>query len=306
MPHVRRRLLIHLDAPPDRVREVARDALGLQTGGDRQSLEGRLLHDTTGNATLRVDVTADAHGGATAELHAENSMRVPFFQWFFRPVIAFSMGRLVRHAGDVLEATVAGVDPPAPPSTPTFLPAVEFTPEQMRLLASVCALGALAAYGSALFAQVGGPVRTSFHASESDLSFALAITRPGALLALMLVLNASLPPSPEAATATATEFTRPVVRIHSTQKLPERIVIDTSIPTIIPAPTVVAEAGAPAKIPALDALAQISPSDLKSADLKKPEPKLQPKRKIAKRHYAPPAIQVAQQPHFGFFANNTW
>jgi predicted MFS family arabinose efflux permease len=186
MPHVRRRLLIHLDAPPDRVREVARDALGLQAGGDRQLLEGRLLHDTTGNATLRVEVTADAHGGSTAELHAENSMRVPFFQWFFRPVIAFSMGRLVRHAGDVLEAAVAGVEPPAPPSTPTFLPAVEFTPEQMRLLASVCALGALAAYGSALFAQVGGPVRTSFHASESDLSFALAITRPGALLALIL------------------------------------------------------------------------------------------------------------------------
>jgi hypothetical protein len=129
----------------------------------------------------------------------------------------------------------------------------------------------------------------------------------GALLALLLVLNASLPPSPEAATATATEFTRPVVRIHSTQKLPERIVIDTSIPTIIPAPTVVAEAGAPAKIPALDALAQISPSDLKSADLKKPEPKAPPKRRVVKRTVRQPMVAFAQAPprfDFDFFAHN--
>jgi predicted MFS family arabinose efflux permease len=186
MPHVRRHVLLRLDAPPDRVFELARDVLGLGPDDDGSSLHGRLPHDTTGNGMLRVDVVARPDGGATAELHAENSMRVPFFQWFFRPVIAFTMGRLVRHAGNVLEAAVAGLEPPPPPTTPTFLPAVEFSADQMRLLASVCALGALAAYGSALFAQVGGPMRASFHASEQDLSFALAITRPGALLALIL------------------------------------------------------------------------------------------------------------------------
>jgi hypothetical protein len=133
----------------------------------------------------------------------------------------------------------------------------------------------------------------------------------GALLALLLVLNAYLP-SLEAASATATEYSRPVLRIRSAQKLPERIVIDTSIPTIVPAPTVVAEAKPPAKIPALDALAQISPSDpksadLKKADLKKPEPKAPPKRRVAKRTVRQPMVAFAQAPprfDFDLFAHN--
>jgi hypothetical protein len=129
----------------------------------------------------------------------------------------------------------------------------------------------------------------------------------GALLALLLVLNAYLP-SPEAVSATAIEYSRPVVRIRSVQKPPERIVIDTSIATIVPAPTVVAEA----KIPALDALAQISPShlksaDLKKADLKKPEPKAPPKRRVAKRTVRQPMVAFAQAPprfDFDLFAHN--
>lgn len=133
----------------------------------------------------------------------------------------------------------------------------------------------------------------------------------GALLALLLVLNACLP-SPEAASATATEYSRPVLRIRSVQKPPERIVIDTSIPTIVPVPTVVTEARPPAKIPALDALAQISPSDLKSADLKradlkKPEPKAPPKRRVAKRTVRQPMVAFAQAPprfDFDLFAHN--
>jgi hypothetical protein len=50
-----------------------------------------------------------------------------------------------------------------------------------------------------------------------------------------------------------------------------------------------------------DALAQLGPSDQK-----KPEPKLQRKRKIAKKHLAPPTVLVAQQPRFGFFVSNIW
>ena len=38
---------------------------------------------------------------------------------------------------------------------------------------------------------------------------------------------------------------------------------------------------------------------------KKPEKKLQAKRRIAKRHVAPPMMLVAQQPAFGFFGNIT-
>jgi len=41
-------------------------------------------------------------------------------------------------------------------------------------------------------------------------------------------------------------------------------------------------------------------------DPKKPESKLQRKRKIAKSRVAPPVFLVAQQPRFGFFDNGMW
>ena len=50
-----------------------------------------------------------------------------------------------------------------------------------------------------------------------------------------------------------------------------------------------------------DAFAQFEPSDQK-----KPEPKPHLKRKIAKKHLAPPRVLVAQQPRFGLFVSNTW
>lgn len=186
MPQMHRRLLLRLDAPEDRVREVASTALGLEIDGTDGSLRGRLPHDTTGNGTLRVSVAADQAGSSTVELHGDNTMRVPFFQWFFGPVIKFAMGRLLRHAGDTLRAALAGLDPPPPPRPATFLPAVEFGHEQIRLLAAVSALGVLAGYGSALFGQLGGPIRSSFHASKAELGLALAITRAGVLIALVV------------------------------------------------------------------------------------------------------------------------
>jgi len=143
----------------------------------------------------------------------------------------------------------------------------------------------------------------------------------GALLALILAVNAYMP-SPVAANPPATEAenARPVVRIHSAQKLPERIVLDTSIPIIVPAvaaPAVVAQAvELPAKRPALDAMAQatapdLTKNDLTKADLtkaaaKKPETKAPQKRKIAKRPAHQPMMAYAQTPRFDFdlFSHN--
>jgi uncharacterized membrane protein len=130
----------------------------------------------------------------------------------------------------------------------------------------------------------------------------------GTLLALLIMLNLYLPKPAE--TAVASDVQRPVVRIHSDQKLPERIVIDTSIPTIVPPPVKVV--AAPAKGPALDALAQAAPSDVKASEPAKPEPKLPPKRKVAKRQVHQPVIAnaqwnaqrpvvYAQAPQFNFF-----
>ena len=60
------------------------------------------------------------------------------------------------------------------------------------------------------------------------------------LLVLLLVANWFLPQS--LAEGTAEEANRPVIRIASMQQSPERIVIDTSQPTIVPPPTLFADA----------------------------------------------------------------
>ena len=135
----------------------------------------------------------------------------------------------------------------------------------------------------------------------------------GALLALLFISNAYLPKPPDVATADAD---LPVIRIHSDRKWPERVVFDTTRPTIVPMQT--ANTGAPAATTVADlaakarlrqAFAQLqppAPTQAQASVPAKPEPKLQPKHKVAKRRAAPPVMLVAQQPQFGFFGNNTW
>jgi hypothetical protein len=134
-----------------------------------------------------------------------------------------------------------------------------------------------------------------------------------ALLALLFVVAAAFPVLPTAQNGGVTDTAAadvPMIRIHTDRKWPERVVFDTSAPTIVPAtvaavsvppptpaPAAVADAGT--KVTARDAFAQLTPSDLKKM-------KPQPKRKIAKRHVAPPPMQVAQRPQFGLFAINLW
>lgn len=139
----------------------------------------------------------------------------------------------------------------------------------------------------------------------------------GVLLALLFISDAYLPQSPVVVRA---DPDRPVIRIHSDRKWPERVVFDTSQPTIIPAQTASTATSVPAPATVADisarvrdAFAEFKPSDQKQAqkqaqlsELKKPEQKPQRKRKIAKRRVAPPIMLVAQQPQFSLFGNNTW
>lgn len=140
----------------------------------------------------------------------------------------------------------------------------------------------------------------------------------GVLLALLFVLDAYLPKVPVAERADAN---LPVIRIHSDRKWPERVVYDTSQPTIIPAQIV---SGGPASWPQQrsptslargakgrerEAFAQLQPFDAKQlqpSDSKKREPNLQRQRKIAKRRAAAPALLVARHPQFGWFGNSIW
>jgi hypothetical protein len=137
----------------------------------------------------------------------------------------------------------------------------------------------------------------------------------GALLALIFAADAFVPTVPLPSDLTSASDL-PTVRIQSTRKLPERVVIDTNV--ALPAPTKVATvdvatptpvaAATPApeftaKARVREAFAQFVPESTgpKAADSRAPQ-----KRRIAKAH--PPASRplmlVAQQPHFGF--PTTW
>jgi hypothetical protein len=152
----------------------------------------------------------------------------------------------------------------------------------------------------------------------------------GALMALLFVIGAELPKLPAAQVAnTAADL--PMIRIHTDRKWPERVVFDTSNPAGIgpvaltgDAKTAKTGAGAAtalikvsdgaapdvgAKVRVREAFAQFQPTEpkqLQTVDPKKPELKRPVKRKVARRHTAPPTMLFAQQPQFGFFAKNIW
>jgi hypothetical protein len=128
----------------------------------------------------------------------------------------------------------------------------------------------------------------------------------GVLLALLLISDAFLP---KLLVADRANTDLPVIRIHSDRKWPERVVYDTSFPTITPAQIASTEASVPALAAVADvsakarereAFAQLQSSEANQLQTSDPK-KLQRQRKIAKKRVAPPALLVARQPQFGWF-----
>jgi hypothetical protein len=137
----------------------------------------------------------------------------------------------------------------------------------------------------------------------------------GVLLALLLAINAFVPQELALASHSAPGIDKSTVRIHSTQKLPERVVYDTSLPTIVPPVGKIQVAAVPpapvaartqtsaqttAQVRVRDTFAQFVP-----AEPKKVQPQVQHKRRIAKIRPVQP-VRVAQQSHFGFFGGPSW
>ena len=137
----------------------------------------------------------------------------------------------------------------------------------------------------------------------------------GVLLTLVFTLDAWLtePPVMERSQANSS-----VVRIHSDRKWPERIVFDTTLPTIVPAQTAIVEdrAASPATVTDAavkerkrEAFALMQPSDAKRLETSAParrELTPQRQRKTVKRHVMPRSLFVARQPQFGWFGNSIW
>lgn len=149
----------------------------------------------------------------------------------------------------------------------------------------------------------------------------------GALLALLFAADFVWPTSPVVQAVAGASYDQPLIRIRSDRQLPERVVLDTSQPTIAapvtkiaavapPQPTAQADplADMSAKARVRETFAQFTPKgDVAAARKVDARPQAQapaqPRRKLARAHPAPqrgqPMMLVAQQPHFGLF-NTTW
>jgi hypothetical protein len=159
----------------------------------------------------------------------------------------------------------------------------------------------------------------------------------GALLALLFAADFVWPTSPVAQVVAGATYDQPLIRIRSDRHLPERVVLDTTQPTIAAPAVKTAAVAAPqadvladmsAKARVRETFAQFTPkSDVAAARKADAKPQaeaqaqvaqtqapqvqapVQPKRKVARAHPAPqrgqPMMLVAQQPHFGLF-NTTW
>ena len=137
----------------------------------------------------------------------------------------------------------------------------------------------------------------------------------GLLLALLFLVDAYAPSQAVVASHAAPSIDRNVVRIRSDQKLPERVVYDMSLPTIVPPAAKTQVAAAPvadldAQARVRDTFAQFVPAEAKKL-ANKLEPQAPRKRKVtrvAKSRSTQPPMRFAQQQqpqHFGFFGN-TW
>src|SRR6185369_14115346 len=137
----------------------------------------------------------------------------------------------------------------------------------------------------------------------------------GVLLTLVFILDACLTKLPVMERA---HVNSPIIRIHSERKWPERIVFDTTLPTIVPAQTAIVEdripspaavTGVAVKEREREAFALMQPSNAKRLEPSAPgrrELTPQKQRKIAKRHVMPRSLFVARQQQFGWFGNTIW
>jgi hypothetical protein len=131
----------------------------------------------------------------------------------------------------------------------------------------------------------------------------------GGVLVVLLLATSAFAPKPQVVSSADSGFDRSVIRIHSEQKLPERVVFDTTAPVIAAVPAAPIIASAP---PAPTNIATISPTArvretfaqfVPAAEPKKPQLKTKAVRS-AKVRVAPSAVRFAQQQRFGFTTNN--
>ncbi|MFN8036574.1 MAG: MFS transporter [Acidimicrobiia bacterium] len=194
---MQRRMLVDLDAPAAVLADAAREHIDLAAIPVGPGGTGPVLERSTPDGlatTIRIELGPAAgepagEGGVArttrVTVTARSDLFVPYFGWFFLPVLALHLRRQTNYAVTVLEAAAGGRPAPRPPRRSPLVPSAAFSPHQIQIVAGASALGALAAFGAALFGQNSDAIARSFHASDANLGVALAVTRLGVIVSLV-------------------------------------------------------------------------------------------------------------------------
>jgi MFS family permease len=184
MPRVPKPMRHRFAAPPDAVRVAAVEQLDAADGPAGTVLVGE---GTERRAGVGLTIALAANGdGCDATITSHGGIDIPFFAFFFRPLVGVAHKRATAHAIATLEAALTGAPPPPAPRPVFGLPEVPFSHEQATLLATSSAAAAVVGFATALFGQFNDPISETFHASDTRIANTLALTRVGALFALFV------------------------------------------------------------------------------------------------------------------------
>jgi predicted MFS family arabinose efflux permease len=164
---------------------LAVDRLGA-TAGDNRILEIAPRDDRQPAIGLTLTLTG-VDGHTDVAVASTGAIDLPFFGWFFRPLVRIAHRRSRAHALETLQAALDGRPGPPPPKAVVALPPVAFSADQSHLIATAAAATAVVAFAGALFGQLNSPISHAFHSSDAAIGDATAITRAGALFALVAI-----------------------------------------------------------------------------------------------------------------------
>ena len=191
MPHVRRGMLVTVDAPPTEVRRALselefrpNDAAGQRA--ETFSAPTDRLPDANARFTVEL-IDAPITGPTVVRLTATARLRVPFFGWFVALQCALATRSQLPHLGGRIAAASTNAPPPPPARRWPIVPPVPFTADQAERLAALAAVALIAQFSGSLLTQNGDAVTRAFDRSDEALGTALAVARAGVLVSLVAV-----------------------------------------------------------------------------------------------------------------------
>jgi MFS family permease len=189
MPHVRRSMLIWVDADREHVRRALRDELDLVAteSAHDDAFEGSIAGMPDTSARLYASIVESSSSATHVQFETSSTVQVPFFTWFLRFQAWLGARRALPHAAARLDAAATGADAPPPLKLLPVVPPVAFTPEQAGRLAALAAVALVANFSGALLSQNGDAVTSAFDQTDQALGVALAIARAGVLVSLVAI-----------------------------------------------------------------------------------------------------------------------